>query len=371
MRDLNYAGEEDTTNYSDLSLFPGESVPTVNEDREEAERSRARKNRRLYNIHRQRLNKRKTREGASDEEYGDDCEEDDYGDDDEDSSDTDRLQKRQCTNSRQRTPHSEEAEEPRKTVARVYVQGYDDNRPHPLDSEWPLELESNVRSDSDYLPVMEERHRQILMLLREGESPNIEKCFACNNTHDIEKFYYKDWEAVVMLYEAKRHSCTNYFVLGQELYDMFTKRITNAVKASGLIDPDAEFWTPYGIIFHFLYHHGDVVRHMTDLFVRSYLLVDTMLKSDVIRAHPTSGRTTVPMSALRRLKVGTDIVTSLSKTLKVLNGGTVTQPFSASASIPDNETMQASMKIYAPSAKALIQRPNFAPSHRIMQFPPT
>ena len=347
--------------YSDEGGQSEESAD--NHDEEHKETATTRKNKRLYNIRKQRLNKRPTREHASDDDNDESGSSDEEGDD---SSSSSPSPKRQCTS--EGIEHGAVEPEQSGSVARIEPSHYNEATYNTLDSEWGLELDSNVQKDSDYVPMMDPQIRQLRSLLTEGEKVVPESCFACKYTHNMQSIYYKDWEAVVKLYEASITASANYRSLGLSLYELFSKTIGEKLKSIKFVDKAAEFWSPYGILYHFLYHHRDVGRHLLHFFMQLNDMKELIISNDIRRFHPNSARQIIKEP--KSLKIVGEMMLSVAKGIKTINPALIT-PSGASASIPDGESLEDMKRVYMPPGRALVDKPNFMPSHRFRQFAPT
>jgi hypothetical protein len=316
--------------------------------------SLAEHHKRLYEIRCQQLAKKRVRRDDEDENGGDDEVEDD-GDEDERV----RAMKRHCTPKSKEGNNEEDVEQEETIPAQENVQ------PQKLDTEWGVECDSAIQKESDYIRKMENRHRDLLSLLGPHENPEPRSCFACIFMHNTSAIWAKDWNAVVQYYESSMMCRINYRDLGESLYRMFTLTVVETLKANEAINRDCTYWSPYGILFHFLYHHRDIGRHLWVNFTRVNDMFDTVMSNCVYTEHPASDRPNVSLDDLKKVKMASEVVLMHAKFVKIATNGAAVS--SSTSMVPTPEALSKAREVYMPPARKLISKPNFQRTH--MQYP--
>ncbi len=287
------------------------------------------RNTRIYDMHRERLAKRVVRQ------------------EDEVEEGEEETAKRQCV-------RKEGAEEEVEAEEEVFFQ------PRPigglLDSDWGLEVESAVLSEKDHVRVMEQSQKDILSLMRPGEEVNPRSCFACMFMHNESSIYKKDWDAVVTYFETALTMGVNYRDLGESLYAIFEQTVVATLKSNEAIDRGCTYWSPYGILYHFLNHHNDLKQHMRHNFLRANAVVHSILRNGTYTVNPASGREVIHEKSLKTLMMAAQISLLFFKAYQSSSS-------SSTSTLPTVDSLNKAKQVYMPPAKTLTSKPNFAPTH--------
>ncbi len=366
-------------------------------DETDAERERRiiairnQRNNKLYRLHQQRMqNKRVTRE--EDEES-----EDDDDEDSEHERDSRNLHKRARTRNstehqQQDTVHNDEEKEcedeaeddAQEEFAEEEEDDDDDDsdrsvapsrsnlnalQQSALDAGWGIETNSACK-DEQFIHMMEPRFRDLLSLRKNDDEIVPNKCFACDFifSDDIadDIVYVNQWGAIVQLYRNMMCNGQSYTRMGNSLYKMFERTIVKQFHADGGTKTAEQLWSPYGIMYHFLWHHRELGMHVWVQFIRLSELFDTVMCSSAYSYHPETGRIAPTLKDLKRVDIAARMVDRHARLVKATDMIGISAPSTSAAKTID--VLDKVKKVLAPPGKRLVQKPCYAQTHADFRY---
>lgn len=179
------------------------------------------------------------------------------------------------------------------------------------DVDWATE---RVAKTPVWVPVMEPWKMELERLRHETEPVNPTDCFGCA----FEEYESRNavnaarWNVLLAAFLNNLSNCGSMYNLGLELYEIFQTNVLQQL-VSEQSDEAERVWSPYGLMYHFLYHNASPQIRMHILITRTQSIVNTILEHEIYELNLHSGRLRVDSNGLKKLKSATEIESQLRK----------------------------------------------------------